>query len=153
MSGRRVRESAHAKRDAFLAAFAELGTLTHAARAADTDRSSHYYWMEHDPDYPALFVAAGAKANDSLEREAMRRAVDGVDKPVYQGGKQVGTIREYSDTLLIFLMKGAIPGKYRDRVEITMDVTAEARRLAAELGLDEAEVVAEAEAILAQVRR
>lgn len=152
MAGRRVRESAHAKRDAFLTAFAETGTLTHAARAADTDRSSHYYWMANDPEYPALFVTAGQRANDSLEREARRRAVEGIDKPVYQGGKQVGAIREYSDTLLIFLMKGAIPGKYRDRVDVTFDMTTEAKRLADELGLDVDTVLAQAEAILA-VRR
>lgn len=149
MSGRRVRETAHAKRDAFLAAFAELGTLTYAAKSAGTDRSSHYYWMEHDPEYPVLFAEAAHKANDALEAEARRRAVVGTDKPVYQGKELVGTIREYSDTLLIFLMKGALPSKYRERIDITMDVTAEARRLAQELGLSEADVLAEAEAILA----
>jgi hypothetical protein len=45
-------------------------------------------------------------------------------------------------------MKGALPSKYRERVEITMDVTAEAKRLAAELGLDESEVMAEVQTIL-----
>lgn len=146
--GRRVRELAHPKRDAFLKAFAENGTLTHAAEAAGCDRSSHYYWMEHDPEYPALFTEAAHRANDSLEREALRRAVEGIEKPVYQGGKKVGSIREYSDTLLIFLMKGAIPSKYRDRVDVSFDVSAEARRLADELGLDPAAVMAEAERIV-----
>jgi hypothetical protein len=152
MAGRRVAESAHRKRDAFLAAFAELGTITHAAMRAGTGRTSHRYWMEHDPEYPTLFAEAAHQANDNLEREARRRAVDGVDKPVYQGKELVGSIREYSDTLLIFLMKGALPAKYRERVEITMDVSAEAKRLAAELGLDEAEVLAEVNAILGTKR-
>lgn len=152
MAGRRVAESAHAKRDAFLAAFAELGTLTHAAARVGTGRSSHRYWMEHDPEYPTLFAEAAQQANDNLEREARRRAVEGVDKPVYQGKELVGSIREYSDTLLIFLMKGALPGKYRERVEITMDVTAEAKRLASELGLNESEVLAEVNAILGAKR-
>jgi hypothetical protein len=148
MAGRRVRESAHAKRDAFLAAFAEHGTLTHAARAAATDRSSHYYWLEHDPEYPALFQSAAQRSNDALEREARRRAVEGTEKPVYHNGKVVGTIREYSDVLLIFMMKGNMPSKYRERIDITMDISTEAKRVAAELGLDEATVLAEAEAIL-----
>ena len=53
-----------------------------------------------------------------LEDEAIRRAKDGVrEKPVYQGGKLVGHVQEYSDTLLIFLLKGARPEKYRDRVQ------------------------------------
>ena len=54
---------------------------------------------------------------DMLEDEAVRRAKDGVERPVYQGGKLVGHVQEYSDTLLIFLLKGARPEKYRDRVQ------------------------------------
>jgi len=40
---------------------------------------------------------------------------------VYYQGKPCGVVTEYSDTLLIFLMKGAMPEKYKDRVsnEIT----------------------------------
>ncbi len=53
-----------------------------------------------------------------LEAEARRRAVEGVRKPVYCRGEIVGTVKEYSDTLLIFLMKGARPEKYRDNVRV-----------------------------------
>jgi len=38
---------------------------------------------------------------DSLEDEAVRRARDGYDKPVYQQGQCVGHVREYSDTLMV----------------------------------------------------
>ena len=48
-----------------------------------------------------------------------------MDKPVYRtkydtlgkpcGTEVAGMMREYSDTLLIFLMKGAMPEKYRER--------------------------------------
>lgn len=55
---------------------------------------------------------------DWLELEARRRAVEGTLKPVYQGGKKVGTVREYSDILLIFLLKGGKPDKYRERRSI-----------------------------------
>jgi len=34
----------------------------------------------------------------------------------YQG-QECGTVRRYSDTLSIFLLKGAMPEKYEDRVE------------------------------------
>ena len=151
--GRSVRESAHAKRDAFLAAYVELGTLTHAAKVVGTDRSSHYFWMDTDPEYPALFAAAAAKGKEAMVREARRRAIEGTEKPVYQGGKLVGTIREFSDTLLIFLMKGAMPETYRERVDVTvLDVRAEAERLAGEMGLDAETILAEAESILAKSR-
>jgi hypothetical protein len=144
----RVHASAHDKRDAFLAAYAELGTLTHAAGAVGIDRSSHYKWMDTDPEYPALFAAAAAKGKEAMVREARRRAIEGTDKPVYQGGKLVGTIREYSDTLLIFLMKGAMPETYRERVDISMDVRTVIDRLTSDPVEREA-AIAEAERILA----
>lgn len=45
----------------------------------------------------------------------VRRAYHGVEKPVTVAGKRE-IIREYSDTLLIFLLKGARSNKYRDNV-------------------------------------
>ena len=54
------------------------------------------------------------EACDALEAEARRRAVEGVRKPIYCQGEICGTVREYSDTLLFFLLKGAMPEKYRD---------------------------------------
>lgn len=50
-----------------------------------------------------------------LEQEAARRAYHGTEKPVYYKGEQVGTVREYSDILLMFLLKGRKPEKYRER--------------------------------------
>ena len=38
---------------------------------------------------------------------------------MYYKGEVVGTIRKYSDTLLIFLLKGALPEVYRERYEIS----------------------------------
>ena len=54
-------------------------------------------------------VRVSRRGRGCLEDEARRRAVDGVDEPVFQQGKQVGTIRKHSDTLLIFLLKGIRP--------------------------------------------
>ncbi len=61
------------------------------------------------------------EACDILEGEAWRRAVQGVERPIHYQGAQVDTIREYSDTLLIFLLKGARPEKYRERFEMRLD--------------------------------
>lgn len=102
------------KLDAFLSAFSELGTVRAAAEVAGIDRSTHYRWLE-DPEYAEQFARAQEEAGESLEAEARRRAVTGWDKPVYHQGQQVGARRRYSDTLLIFLMKGAMPTKYVDR--------------------------------------
>ena len=49
---------------------------------------------------------------DLLEDEMMRRAVQGVERPVYQGGVLVGTVQEYSDTLLSYALRGKKPETY-----------------------------------------
>jgi hypothetical protein len=77
---------------------------------------------------------------DVLEAEAVRRAHEGVTKPIFHGGKRaidvvqnpVGSIkwdetgkpigipaavRDYSDTLLIFLLKGRNPAAFGDRLK------------------------------------
>ena len=49
--------------------------------------------------------------NDRLEDEAHRRAVDGVERPVTYRGEVVGSVREYSDVLLMFLLRGRRPDR------------------------------------------
>lgn len=113
------------KKQIFLDAYGRIGVISAAARVANIDRVTHYNWMASDSKYAEAFALKEEEAKELLEEEAHRRAVAGVDKPlVYQGrimtdrdGKPV-TIKEYSDTMLIFLMKGAMPEKYRDRYEI-----------------------------------
>jgi len=107
----------HPKKRAFLAAYIECCQISGAAKAADVDRGSHYDWMESDAEYKATFERARAIAGDTLEDEAIRRAREGVEKPVTIAGERE-VIREYSDTLLIFLLKGAKPDKYRERATI-----------------------------------
>jgi hypothetical protein len=103
---------------AFLAAFAETGTVTHGAKSSGISRQTHYNWLT-DAGYSERFSDAQEQATDNLEREARRRAVEGVEEPVYYQGEVVGKIRKMSDTLLIFLLKGARPDKYRERLEHT----------------------------------
>lgn len=102
------------KKDAFLAAYAECGNVTVAAEQAGICRTQHYAWMKDDPAYAEQFATAEDMAVDRLEQEARRRAVGGVDEPVFYQGTVVGYIKKYSDTLLIFLLKGLRPEKYRD---------------------------------------
>lgn len=101
----------------FIAAYAVCGTVTQAAEAADVIRQKHYRWLKN-PVYAKAFADCYEEACESLEREARRRAIDGWDEPVYQGGELVGTKRRFSDALLIFLMKGAMPDKYRDNIRV-----------------------------------
>jgi hypothetical protein len=89
-----------------------------AAQAAGVHRSRHYDWLKKDPAYVSAFVAAQDEAVQALEDEAVRRAYEGVEKPVTVAGQRE-FVREYSDTLLIFLLKGARPQKYRDNFNMS----------------------------------
>jgi len=53
-------------------------------------------------------------AVDSLEKEAWRRAAEGVSEPIFHRGELVGTIKRYSDLLLIFLLKAHRPAMFRE---------------------------------------
>ena len=139
-----------AKKAAFLDAFATMGTITHAATAAGITRRLHYVWMDNDPEYVTAFREAEQKAIEGLEREARRRAIEGTEEPVFHQGQQVGAIRKYSDTLLIFLLKAARPERYRERIDLSIDIRREAERVASDAGLDPEAVLAEAERIVAQ---
>jgi len=111
----------HPKKAALIAAVAEVYCVLSACEAASVGRTTHYDWMRDDPEYAAAFEEARKVGAKSLEREAIRRARDGVDEPVFYKGAQCGAVRKYSDTLLIFLMKGAEPDKYRERSEVKLD--------------------------------
>jgi len=50
-----------------------------------------------------------------LEDEAQRRAVEGVDEPVYYKGKKIDTKKDFSDALLSTMLKAHAPDRYADR--------------------------------------
>lgn len=93
-----------------------MGNVSRACKAAGVSRDAAYDHQRADPAFAAQWADALEQAADWLEREAWRRAVKGVDKPVYQKGAKVGTVREFSDPLLIQLLKANKPDKYRENV-------------------------------------
>lgn len=107
------------KQKAFIAAYKECGNISRACDIAEITRTTHYRWLKED-DYRENFEKAGEVAVDRLEEEARRRAVLGVEEPVFHRGKQIATIKKYSDTLLIFLLKGARPQKYKDNAKVEL---------------------------------
>lgn len=109
------------KKIAFLAALAATGNVTKSAKAVGVERQTVYTWREEDADFAAAWEKAMQLGVEAMEDECKRRAFDGVDKPVFYQGGECGTVREYSDTLAIFLLKAHAPEKYRERsnVELT----------------------------------
>ena len=114
-------QSAQQKK-AFLAAFAEYGNVSRAADASEVERRTVYKWLEHDETFALQYRQAEIQAEDVLEHAAWKRAVNGVEQEhgVYSQGMQVATEvkTEYSDVLLMFLLKARNPKKYRERVSI-----------------------------------
>lgn len=112
-----------AKKRAFLTSFALAGNITLACEAAGIERKTYYRWTEHDEAFTAAAHVAREAAADLLEEAARKRAVEGVTKEtgVYHNGRLIATEVEirYSDTLLIFLLKGIRPEKYRERLDVT----------------------------------
>jgi hypothetical protein len=103
---------------AFLAEFERQHIVTGAAKAAGVGRSTVYERRKADREFATAWADIEERSTELLEREAYRRAAVGTDKPVFQGGEQVGTIKEFSDVLLIFLLKARRPATYREQHKI-----------------------------------
>ena len=108
-------------REKFLAELRECGHVGQSAEKTGVNRSTVYDWRKADPDFEKAFQSALDAAVTQLEDEAKRRAHDGWEEPVWYEGQQCGTVRKFSDTLLIFLLKANKPEKYRETIrnEIT----------------------------------
>lgn len=128
----------------FLAELAVTGNVSHSSEAAHVSRDTAYEHRKSDPQFADAWADAIEEANDALEAEARRRAVTGVDEPViYQGqvaGEWIGpdgrpategtdgakfvplTVKKYSDSLLIFLLNGDRPEKFRQNLKVSGDV-------------------------------
>ncbi len=94
---------------AFIDVFVEFGNVSAAAKAMHLNRATLYTWRKDHEDFAAAWDEAEAQVTDSLLAEGIRRARDGVTKPVYQSGEMVGEVQEYSDSLLKYMLQVRIP--------------------------------------------
>lgn len=109
------------KLTAFCAALAETGIVAKACKAVDISRQQAYKWRQSMPEFAKAWDDALEIGITALEDEAHRRAFEGTDEPVFHQGAMCGSMRRYSDTLAIFLLKAHRPDKYREntRMELT----------------------------------
>jgi hypothetical protein len=85
--------------------FAKLAkgySVTAACQAERIGRTAYYKWRKDDPDFAVRADEAIEAGTDLLEDVARKRATAATNG---------------SDTLLMFLLKGRRPDKYRDRQE------------------------------------
>lgn len=99
-------------RTAFLDALAELGQVRAAARAAGISSQRVYRERQKCPEFAKDWSEAMDRALDALEETLLDRAMNGVEKQVYYGGKSCGSVRQYSDALAMFLLRARRPETY-----------------------------------------
>jgi hypothetical protein len=102
----------------FLAAFTEELTISGACKVAGVGRTTVYDRLDRDPRFAAEFHERDEAITDAMEHEAYRRGVIGVERPVYQGGAEVGRVREYSDRLLELGLRARRRDKYSSKIEV-----------------------------------
>lgn len=136
------------KSDAFIVALAQCGVLSHAANQVGISRSTIQFWRREHPEFEVRVRDALAEFAGSLEVEAIRRGSSGWDEPVYYQGTKVGSIRKYDSQIMIRLLEGHVPERYRQKVDIGFILKDKIQALAAKLGLDESELDAEVRKLL-----
>ena len=103
--------------DTFLSAVMLGASVTDAVGQAGVHITLPYKTRITDKAFKKAWKDASEVGTEFLEQEAARRAYHGTLKPVFHKGEECGFIREYSDTLMIFLLKARRPDKYREGIE------------------------------------
>lgn len=108
------------KLTAFCSALSETCNVGKACKAVDISRQTAYRWREEFPAFAEAWDKAMRIGVTALEDEAHRRAFEGIDKPIVHQGVVMNTMKEYSDTLAIFLLKSHNPEKYRENSKVEL---------------------------------
>jgi len=133
-----AQEDERARQAAYLRGYAQDGTTTTGCRTAHIYFRTVYRWREEDEAFLIAENQARGALADKLEAEAIRRAYNGWERPIYQRGVLVGVERCYSDMLLKMMLGALRPEKYRERVDVSGQVEQVVRQVA---GFNAAEVV------------
>lgn len=86
--------------EVFLSSYRDQGNVRVACDLAGITRQAAYARRDTDPDFAARWAEAAESATENLESIAWERAKEG------------------SDVLVIFLLKGLKPEKYRDNPKV-----------------------------------
>jgi len=100
------------KKRLFLTHLAETGNVSASAEATGLPRHHVYEWRRQDEEFAQGWEDALVVAVDKLALEARRRALDGIEEVRYFQGEPVGSIRKYSDQLLMFLLRAYDPDTF-----------------------------------------
>jgi hypothetical protein len=96
----------------FLRLLGETASVSTACERTGLRRSTVYQLRSADPGFAERWQEALDLGVEQLEDNAMKRAIVGVERPVWRGGEQVGTVTHYDNRLLQFLLKAHRPEVY-----------------------------------------
>ena len=106
----------------FLDVLRQGWSATKAAEAVGLTRSMLYRRRAEDEEFAVMWADAREEGIDVLVDEALRRAVTGVERPVFgKGGVIVGTVTEYSDRLMEVLLRGLRPETFGASAKLTIN--------------------------------
>ncbi len=91
------------QKEGFLKELSTGMSVRAAALAVSIKPEEPYLWRREDAAFAERWKLAEEAGTDLIEEEAYRRAVTGVEKPVYRGGEVVGHVADYSDSMLMFI--------------------------------------------------
>lgn len=89
----------------FLDVLRTTGNISASARAANISARAAHGLKAHDGEFSREWDLAKDESIDELEAVLRKRAIEGVEKPVYYAGKECGIQRSYSDTLGMYILK------------------------------------------------
>lgn len=114
MSKRRVtliEDPLAAAKEMFLEVYGRTGSVRLARQLSGLpDPRKHY---KEDEEFRAQWDSKKKSVTDALESAAFERALKGTKKPVIYKGEITEWYREYSDTLLMFLLRAHLPDVYK----------------------------------------
>ena len=99
----------------FLDVLADTGVIQDGCRVAKVSRQTVYQWRKNDEVFEQAYADALNAASDALESEARRRAVEGVVRVKFNKEGTPFDEVQYSDTLLLALLKAKKPSEFADR--------------------------------------
>jgi hypothetical protein len=94
---------------AFLDYLRVCGVPSMAARKLGRGEVAFQVERSKNPEFADAWEWALRESHGVLHAEAYRRAVEGIDKPIFYKDEEIATVKEYSDTLLALLLKSLHP--------------------------------------------
>lgn len=103
------------KLNTFLLHLGRTGSVTFAAARANLSRRALYKHRAADEAFAGYWEEALDLGVERLQDDAMRRALEGTPRAVFRNGRQVGSVQQFDNRLLQFLLKAHRPETYGER--------------------------------------